>query len=149
MSVIAYGSGMLGCILGDKYQEKKMHQFDLKLAIEMLSRTPRMLKEWLSNPPEEWTHYKSDAESWSAFDIVGHFIHGEKTDWIPRAQTILQREGIKEFEPFDQFALYETTKGKTLENLLDEFWQLRDKNLEILSRLELQTRGLRASGKAP
>jgi len=67
-----------------------MHQFDLKLAMDMLSRTPKILQEWLSDLPEEWTRYKSDAESWSAFDIVGHFIHGEKTDWIPRAQIILQ-----------------------------------------------------------
>jgi uncharacterized damage-inducible protein DinB len=128
---------------------KEMHQFDLKLAIEVLDRTPKILMAWLRDLPEEWTHYKSDAESWSAFDIVGHFIHGEKTDWIPRAQIILQREGIKEFEPFDRFAQYETSKGKTLERLLDEFCQLRERNLGTLREFNLQPEDYKLQGKHP
>ena len=98
-----------------------MYQFDLEQALELLSKTPTILNEWLGNLPEEWSHYRSDEESWSAFDIVGHLIYGEKTDWILRAQIILQREGIKEFEPFDRFAQYEESKGKTIENLLEVF----------------------------
>lgn len=126
-----------------------MHHFNLELAIELLSRTPNILKEWLGNLPEEWSHYKSNEESWSAFDIVGHFIHGEKTDWIPRAQIILQRKGIREFEPFDRFAQYEVSKGKTIEILLDEFGQLREKNLDILRGLEIQPDDYELQGRHP
>jgi hypothetical protein len=126
-----------------------MHQFDLELAIEILSRTPVIMKEWLGNLPGEWSQYKSKKDNWSAFDIVGHFIHGEITDWIPRAQIILQREGIKEFEPFDRFAQYDVSKGKTIENLLDEFCQLREKNLAILRGFELQPDDYELKGKHP
>jgi hypothetical protein len=126
-----------------------MHQFDLELAIEILSRTPAIMKEWLGNLPGEWSQYKSDKDNWSAFDIVGHFIHGEKTDWIPRVQTILQRDGIKEFEPFDRFAQYDVSKGKTIENLLNEFCQLREKNLDILRGFKLQPDDYGLKGKHP
>jgi len=126
-----------------------MHKFDLELAIEILSRTPIIVKEWLGDLPEEWSQYKSDEESWSAFDIVGHFIHGEKTDWIPRAQIILQRDGITEFEPFDRFAQKDVNKGKTIENLLDDFCQLREKNLDILRGFELQSDDYELKGKHP
>jgi len=126
-----------------------MEQFDLEHAIEILSRTPVILKHWLGNLPEEWLLYKAEEESWSAFDIVGHFIHGEKTDWIPRAQIILQREGIREFEPFDRYAQYNESKNKTIENLLDEFSQLREKNLDILRGFDLQPEDYELKGKHP
>ena len=126
-----------------------MNQFDLERSIEILSSTPAILKAWLGNLSAEWTHYKSAEESWSAFDILGHFIHGEKTDWIPRAQIILQREGIKEFEPFDRFAQYKISKGQTMEALLDEFDQLRQENLEILTGLELTPDDYALEGKHP
>jgi hypothetical protein len=128
---------------------KKMKHFDLELAIEILSRTPAILKAWLGNLPEEWSRYKSEEESWNAFDIVGHFVHGEKTDWIPRAQIILQREGIKEFEPFDRYAQYEESKGKTIENLLAEFSQLREMNIDILRGFNLQPDDYELKGKHP
>lgn len=115
-----------------------MNQFDLDGAIEILSRTPLILKAWIGNLPEEWSSYKLSEENWSAYDIVGHFIHGEKTDWIPRAQIILQKEGSKEFEPFDRFAQYEDSKGKTTADLLEEFVGLREKNLEILRGFDLK-----------
>jgi hypothetical protein len=123
--------------------------FDLELALEILSRTTSVLKTWLGDLPADWSHYKSDPESWSAFDILGHFIHGDKTDWIPRAQIILQKDGIKEFEPFDRFAQYEVSKGKTLVELLDEFVQLREKNLVILRSFDLQPDDYELQGKHP
>jgi hypothetical protein len=126
-----------------------MYQFDLEQAFELLSKTPAILNEWLGNLPVGWSRYKSDEESWSAFDIVGHLIYGEKTDWIPRAQIILQREGIKEFEPFDRFAQYEESKGKTLEKLLEEFSLLREKNLGILRGLDIQPDDYELQGKHP
>lgn len=126
-----------------------MQQFDLEQAIEILGRTPFILKEWLANLSEEWVLYKDDQVSWSAFDIVGHFIHGEKTDWIPRARIILQREGIKEFEPFDRFAQNEESKGKMLDKLLEEFDQLRAKNLMVLREFELTPEDYELQGKHP
>ena len=126
-----------------------MKQFDLELAIEILSKTPSMLQAWLGDLPDEWTEYKADGESWSAFDIVGHFIHGEKTDWIPRAQIILQSDGIKEFEPFDRFAQFDESKGKTLEELLEEFSQLRDKNIRALQAFQLRSEDYELQGKHP
>lgn len=126
-----------------------MGQFDLAQAIEILEKTPAILKTWLENTSEAWVQYKSDEESWSAFDIVGHFIHGEKTDWIPRARLILQREGEKEFEPFDRFAQFEDSQGKTLVDLLEEFSQLREKNLDTLRGFDLQPDDLERQGKHP
>ncbi len=126
-----------------------MNQIDLELAVEILSKTPALLKEWLGNLPDDWSHYKSDGENWSAFDIVGHFIHGEKTDWIPRAKVILQREGAKEFESFNRFAQFEESKGKTLVDLLEEFGQLRTMNLGILRGFELQPDDYKQQGKHP
>ena len=126
-----------------------MNQFDLEHAFEILSRTPVILKHWLGNLPKEWSLYKSKRENWSAFDIVGHFIHGEKTDWIPRAQIILQREGIREFEPFDRYAQFDESKGKTIENLLEEFSQLREKNLDILRGFDLKPDDYELKGKHP
>jgi hypothetical protein len=115
-----------------------MNQFDLESAIEILGRTPLIMKAWVSNLPEAWSSYKHSEDNWSAFDILGHFIHGEKTNWIPRAKIILQQEGTKEFEPFDRFAQYDDSKGKTIETLLDEFVLLREKNLDILRGFDLK-----------
>ena len=126
-----------------------MKPFDLEFAIEILSNTPAILQAWLGNLSQEWTQFKDDEESWNAFDIVGHFIHGEKTDWIPRAQMILQREGIKTFEPFDHFAQFEASKGKTLKALLEEFAQLREQNLIILRGFDLQPDDYGLPGQHP
>jgi hypothetical protein len=126
-----------------------MGQFEFAQALEILEKTPAILKTWLENASEEWVQYKRDEEYWSAFDIVGHFIHGEKTDWIPRAQLILQREGEKEFEPFDRFAQFEEEKGKTIADLLEEFSRLREKNLDILRGFDLQPDDFELEGKHP
>jgi hypothetical protein len=126
-----------------------MGQFELAQAIEILEKTPTILKTWLENASEEWVQYKRDEEHWSAFDIVGHFIHGEKTDWIPRAQLILQREGEKEFVPFDRFAQFEDSQGKTLADLLEEFGRLRKKNLDTLRGFDLQPDDFERQGKHP
>jgi len=126
-----------------------MGQFELAQAIEILGKTPSILKNWLGNASEELVQYKSDDESWSAFDILGHFIHGEKTDWIPRAQIILHGEGTKEFEPFDRFAQFEDSKEKTIGEMLEEFSSLREKNLEILQGFDLQPDDYELQGKHP
>lgn len=126
-----------------------MGQFDLMQALDILERTPTLLKTWLEDVSGEWVQYKSDEENWSAFDILGHFIHGEKTDWILRAEIILYGEGEKEFEPFDRFAQFEDSQGKTIKELMDEFSRLREKNLEILRSFDLQPKDFELQGKHP
>jgi hypothetical protein len=79
-------------------------QFDLHKSIEILERTPRLLHLWLQDLSQEWTREKSEGEDWSVFDVIGHLIHGEKTDWIPRMQIILSDSPDKKFVSFDRFA---------------------------------------------
>ena len=83
-----------------------MSEFNFIDAIDILARTPILLNKWLRDLSEDWTLYKSDEDRWSVFDVAGHLIQGEKTDWIPRVQLILQREGTKEFKPFDRYAQF-------------------------------------------
>jgi hypothetical protein len=122
-----------------KYQNEK--------AIEILSSTPRTLRSLLGNLSDEWTLEPNNTDTWCAFDILGHYIHGEKTDWIPRAKIILaQGENIK-FVPFDRFAQFEVSKAKTLNQMLDQFDDLRNKNIESLRKMnptheQLQLKGI-------
>jgi hypothetical protein len=106
-------------------------QFNIQQAIQILERTPSVVETLLKDLDDDWTMQNEGGETWSAFDIVGHYIHGEKTDWIPRMQIILG-EGDKHFVPFDRFAQFEESKGKTLAQLLAEFDILRKENLNIL-----------------
>jgi len=123
--------------------------FDLNKSISILENTPMVLKSLLSGLSEDWTHVNEGPETWSPFDVVGHLVHGEKTDWIPRIQIILQQEGIKEFESFDRFAQYEESKGKRFDELLEEFEQLRAKNLRALREFELKSDDYELQGKHP
>ena len=104
-------------------------------ALEILEQTPKTLQSLLSNLSEDWVYCNEGGETWSAFDVVGHLIHCENTDWIPRLNIILSDAEHKTFEPFDRFAQFENSKGKTLKYLLEEFQQLRAKNLEYLKSL--------------
>lgn len=126
-----------------------MTKFNLVDAIDILTRTPTILNNWLRDLSEEWSLYKNDEDRWSAFDIVGHLIQGEKTDWIPRVQLILQREGKREFKPFDRYAQFEESRGKSMQDLLGEFQDLREKNLEILQGLNLQPEDYDLEGRHP
>ena len=85
-------------------------QFDLDLTLETLSRTPQVLERLLRDLDDEWIRANQGPETWSPFDIVGHFIHGERTDWVPRARIILQEGTSRTFEPFDRFAQYEASR---------------------------------------
>lgn len=122
--------------------------FDLEKAIPILERTPVVLKTLLQYQPPDWTHKNEGGETWSAFDVVGHLIHGEKTDWIPRMEIILSQSG-KPFEPFDRFAQFDASKGKTLEELLMEFEQLRTQNIGILKSKNLSPADLKKTGNHP
>ena len=117
--------------------------------ISLLSRTPAALDALLRDLPEAWTLRNEGENSWSAFDVVGHFIHGERTDWIPRARIILQFGETKAFEPFDRWAQERESQGKSLGQLLDEFARLRSENLGELHALNLRQEELERRGRHP
>ncbi len=98
---------------------------------------------------EEWIQNNEGAETWSPYNIVGHLIHGEKTDWIPRAVIILSPNADKSFEPFDRFAQFRESEGKTLKQLLDEFKILRKQNIQHLRSMEITEADLEKVGKHP
>lgn len=106
-------------------------------AINFLARTPIVLNQLLNGLPESWINATEGPETWSPYDVIGHLIHGDKTDWIPRLQICLANDGIKKFEPFDRFAQFENSKGKTLQQLLIEFEKIRKTNLSVLQSLNL------------
>src|SRR5690348_10530857 len=104
-------------------------QHNLQDTTALLTRTPAVLEALLRGLPETWTLRNEGEKTWSAFDIVGHLIHGERTDWMPRAKMILQFGESKPFEPFDRLAQEPESQGKSLARLLDEFTRLRSENL--------------------
>jgi len=124
-------------------------EFNLEDTIALLSHTPAVLNALLRGLPDAWTLANEGENTWSAFDIVGHLIHGERTDWIPRAKMILEFGESRAFTPFDRLAQERESHGKSLSNLLDEFSALREENLRELRSLNLQPRDLRRRGKHP
>lgn len=124
-------------------------RFELKQAVEILSQTPETVRSLLGNLSDEWTKSNGDAENWTPFDIVGHYIHGEETDWIPRAEIILAQGENPTFNAFDRFAQFEKSKGKTLGELLEIFADLRRKNIEKLRRMNLTPEKLNLKAKHP
>ena len=123
--------------------------FQIEQAVEILSQTPAVLDSLLGNLSDRWTLEKPDAESWSAFDVVGHLIHGEETDWIPRAEIILAQSENVTFEPFERFAQFELSKGKTLRELLETFAVWRGRNIDTLRRMNITPDHLKLKGIHP
>ncbi len=121
----------------------------LPKSIEILERTPDVLIAMLHNLSADWTSGNEGGETWSVFDIVGHLIEGEKTDWIPRMEIILSDKPDKTFEPFDRFAQFEESKGKSLTQLLDEFKRLRNRNIERLRSKNLTDQNSEEKGIHP
>ncbi len=124
-------------------------EFQLEHAMAILSRTPATLNALLAGAPAAWVTGNEGPDTWSPYDVLGHLIHGEETDWIPRARIILEHGEAKAFEPFDRFAQVGKSKGKTVEALLDEFAALRTKNLETLSQLGVTPEKLALRGTHP
>jgi hypothetical protein len=124
-------------------------QHNLQHTLAVLTRTPAALNALLHDLPETWTLRNEGVNTWSAFDIVGHLIHGERTDWMPRAKMILQFGETKAFEPFDRWGQERESKGKSLAQLLDEFARLRSENLAELRALNLQPEDLVRRGRHP
>ena len=123
--------------------------FDLSDGIAVLERTPATLRTMLNELPTAWIDATEGPETWSPYDIVGHLIHGERTDWIPRARIILDQDPDRRFTPFDRFAQFEESKGKSLAQLLDEFDELRTGNLRVLRDWRLTEEQLALEGEHP
>jgi uncharacterized damage-inducible protein DinB len=122
-------------------------EFDLKKSVEILSRTPYVLETLLQGLSEEWTHNNEGENTWSPFDVLGHLIHGEKTDWMTRMEIILTKGTQQKFDSFDRFAQFEESKGKNLTQLLEGFKSIRKQNIALLeskklSAIDLQKRGV-------
>ena len=124
-------------------------KFNVQTSIEILERTPTVISEFLSGLSTSWTEENEGPDTWSPYDIIGHLIHGEKTDWIPRMQIILSDGENKTFEPFDRFAQFQNSKGKKLGELLEEFTLLRQKNLAYLKSINLSEKHLAMKGMHP
>ena len=118
-------------------------------AVAVLARTPATLDALLRSLPDDWVTANEGAETWSPFDVLGHLIHGERTDWVPRARIILEQGEARAFEPFDRFAQFAESEGRTVANLLDEFATLRQQSLRDLAALEITDADLDRRGRHP
>ena len=124
-------------------------QQNLQDTISLLGRTPAALNALLRDLPETWTLRNEGEGTWSTFDIVGHLIHGDRTDWLPRARMILQLGESRAFEPFDRLGQERESQGKSLGQLLDEFARVRSESVGELRALNLQEEDLERRGRHP
>ncbi len=123
--------------------------FSLAEAIAVLTRTPATLSALLRGLPNIWVRGNEGSDTWSAFDIVGHLIVGERTDWMPRVRIVLENGEARPFDPFDRFAQSNESQDKSLEQLLDDFACLRRENLATLQALNLQPQDFTRRGRHP
>ncbi len=123
-------------------------KFDKERAIEILERTPAIVRALVGDLSDEWTSGGSETD-WAAFDIVGHLVHGELTDWIPRAQIILEQGEDRTFVPFDRLAQFELSEGKSIDELLDQFARERRRSLDTLRSWNLKDEQLALKGMHP
>jgi len=124
-------------------------EHNLQNTISLLTRTPAALNALLRDLPETWTLRNEGENTWSAYDVVGHLINSERTNWMPRARMLLQFGETREFEPFDRFRQLQESQGKSLGQLLDEFAALRSENLDALRALNLRPEDLERRGRHP
>jgi len=115
----------------------------------VLARTPKTLDALLRGLPDGWTLAHEGGETWSPFDVIGHLIHGERTDWMPRVRHILAHGESSPFEPFDRFAQLKASEGRALTDLLYELASLRAANLQELRGLALTDADLERRGRHP
>ena len=124
-------------------------RFDLEHTVHILGRTPSVLDVLLRNLARGWTLENEGPETWSPYDVLGHLVHGDREDWIPRMETILNHGPARTFTPFDRFAQFESSRGKTLEDLLDDFGLLRAGNVDRLKEMNLSPMDLEQKGRHP
>ena len=123
--------------------------FSLEKSYEVLERTPIVLKTLLDNLSDEWVMNSEGPDTFSPYDVIGHLLHGEKTDWTARTKMILESGTSKSFVSWDRFAMYEESKGKTMRLLLDEFDLARKENMEWLKSLNLKEKDFDKKGLHP
>jgi hypothetical protein len=129
--------------------ERTRRSFVLEEATAILARTPATLDALLRGLPDGWIAANEGGETWSPFDVIGHLIHGERTDWMPRARIILEHGDARAFVKFDRFAQFAASEGRTLASLLDELAALREANLRELAALRLTDADLDRLGRHP
>jgi hypothetical protein len=123
--------------------------FDLPETLDILERTPAVVGALLRGTSASWHDVDEGPDTWSALDVVGHLIHGEETDWVPRARIILEHGESRPFEPFDRFAQLDRFAGWPLDRLLDRFTELRRANLETVRSWRLTGAQLALPGRHP
>ena len=126
-----------------------MSKHNLDDTIALLSRTPAALDALLRDLPETWTHRNEGENTWNAYEIVGHLIHGERANWMPRTRMILQFGDTRPFEPFDRVEPANQGESQPFGQLLDEFARLRSENLTQLRAFNLQEEDFERRGRHP
>lgn len=129
--------------------DRTRRSFVMEEGVAILSRTPATLDALLRGLPDGWIVAHEGGDTWSPFDVIGHLIHGERTDWMPRARIILEHGEARAFDKFDRFAQIAISQGRTLPGLLDEFATLRQENLRELATLAPTDRDLDRCGQHP
>lgn len=124
-------------------------RYSIEKSLEILERTPAVLQSLLAGISDDWVMNNEGADTFSPYDVVGHLIHGEKTDWTARIKVILQYGHSKTFERWDRFAQYEDSKGKTLQQLLDAFMVIRKENIAWFKSLNLTEADFERKGMHP
>ena len=124
-------------------------EHNLPQTIALLERTPATLNVFLRELPDSLTRQNEGGDTWSAYDIVGHLVYAERTDWMPRVKIILEFGEARAFEKFDRLGQVKESRGKSLVQLLDEFARVRAENLKELRALNLQTEDLNRCGLHP
>lgn len=123
--------------------------FDVAKSVEILQQTPYTLTRMLEGLSSDWTKSTGDRENWSPYDVIGHLIHGEETDWIPRAEIMLAQGENRIFTPYDRVAQFERSRSTSLDDLLTEFAYARNINIEKLVRWQLTPDQLALKGIHP
>ena len=129
--------------------DRSRRSFAMDEAVAILARTPGTLDAMLRGLQDGWISANEGENTWSPFDVVGHLIHGERTDWMPRVKLILEHGESRAFDTFDRFAQFAASAGRTLDSLLDEFATLRRDNLRELESLRLTAADLDRRGRHP
>lgn len=124
-------------------------KYSLETSYEILERTPGILRSLLQGLNDNWIFNNEGPDTFSPYDVVGHLLHGENADWTVRIRRILEQGTSLSFDPYDRFAQYEESEGKDLLQLLNEFEQLRNENLNWLKSLKLTEADFDKKGMHP
>jgi DinB superfamily len=124
-------------------------KFEMNQSIELLERTPAVLKNWLTGLDHRWIENNYGAETFRPFDVIGHLLHGERTDWMARLEIILEHGESRPFTPWDRYAMRSESQGKTIDQLLEEFAMARQENVDKLKSKKLSHSDLQRTGTHP